>query len=119
MNIHLTSEQRGPGYFKINNSLLLHDNYQEKIRNAIRKTAEINSSANPNVLWEVIKGAIRKETIQYATRNKKENKDQENKLIKDINDIQQNILNGNNTQENNNLLKRQEKQIRGNKRKKS
>ena len=42
MNIHLTSEQRGPGYFKINNSLLLQDNYQEKIRNAIRETAEIN-----------------------------------------------------------------------------
>ena len=105
MNIHLTSEQRGPGYFKINNSLLLQDNYQEKIRNAIRETAEINSSANPNALWEVIKGTIRNESIQYATRNKKENKDQENKLIKDINNIQQNISNGNNTQENNNLLK--------------
>ena len=105
MNIHLTSEQRGPGYFKINNSLLLQDTYQEKIRNAIRETAEINSSANPNILWEVIKGAIRNETIQYATRNKKGNKDQENKLIKDINNIQQNISNGKNTQENNNLLK--------------
>ena len=105
MNIHLTSEQRGPGYFKINNSLLLQDNYQEKIRNAIRKTAEIDSSAKPNVLWEVIKGAIRNETIQYATRNKKENKDQENKLIKDIKNIQLNISNGNNTQENNYLLK--------------
>ena len=65
----------------------------------------MNSSANPNVLWEVIKGAIRIETIQYATRNKTENRDQENKLIKDINNIQQNISNGNNTQENNNLLK--------------
>ena len=52
-----------------------------------------------------IKGALRNETIQYATRNKEENKDQENKLIKDINNIQQNISNGNNTQENNNLLK--------------
>ena len=71
MNIHLTPEQRGPGYFKINNSLLLHNNYQVKIRNAIRETAEINSSANPNVLWEVIKGAIRNKTMQYATRNKK------------------------------------------------
>ena len=87
MNIHLTSEQRGPGYFKINNSLLLQDNYQEKIRNAIRETAKINSSANPNVLWESIKGEIRNETIQYATRNNKENKDYENKLIKDINNI--------------------------------
>ena len=54
---------------------------------------------------EVIKGAIRNTTIQYATKTKKENKNQENKLIKDINDIRQNISNGNNTQENNTLLK--------------
>ena len=58
-----------------------------------------------HLTWEVIKGAVRNETIQYATRNKKEKMDQENKLIKDINNIQQNISNGNNTQENNNLLK--------------
>ena len=67
MNMHLTSEQHGPGYFKINNSLLLQNNYLEKIRNAIRETAEINSPANPNVLWEVIKGVITNETIQYET----------------------------------------------------
>ena len=54
---------------------------------------------------EVIKGAIRNTTIQYATKNKKENKNQENKLIKDINDIQQNISTENITQENNTLLK--------------
>ena len=105
INLHLAPEQRGPGYFKINNSLLLQNNYKEKIRNTIRETAEINSTANPNILWEVIKGAIRNTTIQYATKNKKENKNQENKLIKNINDIQQNISNGNNTQENNTLLK--------------
>ena len=58
INSHLTPEQRGPGYFKINHRLLLQNNYQEKIRNTILETAEINSTANPNVLWEVIKGAI-------------------------------------------------------------
>ena len=83
----------------------MQDNYQEKIRDTIRETAEINSTDSPNVLWEVIKGAIRNTTILYATKNKKEYKDQENTLNKDINDIQQNILNGNNTQENNYLLK--------------
>ena len=64
MNIHLTSEQHGPGFFKINISLLLQNNYQEKIRISIREIAEIKSLANPNVLCEVIKGAIRNDTIQ-------------------------------------------------------
>ena len=41
MNIHLTSEQRGPGYFKINNSLLLQDNYQEKIRMQFEKLLKL------------------------------------------------------------------------------
>ena len=65
INIHLIPEQRGPGYFKINNSLLLQNNYKEKIRNAVLETAEINSTANPNVLWEVIKGAISNTTTIY------------------------------------------------------
>ena len=51
------------------------------------------------------KRSNRNTTIQYATKNMKENQNHENKLIKDINDIQQNISNGNNTQENNTLLK--------------
>ena len=43
---------------------------------------------------------------QYSMQPEiRKNKNQENKLIKDINNIQQNISNGNNTQENNNLLK--------------
>ena len=36
IDIHLTPEQRGPGNFKINKSLLLQNTYQEKIRNTIR-----------------------------------------------------------------------------------
>ena len=84
--------------------MIIHNDGQPT-RRAIRETVKNNSTANPNILWEVIKGAIRNTTIQYATKNKKENKNQENKLIKDINDIQQNISNGNNTQENNTLLK--------------
>ena len=41
MNTHLKSEQHGPGYYKMNNSLLLQNNYQEKISNAIRETLKL------------------------------------------------------------------------------
>ena len=41
------------------------------MKNTIRETATNNSDANPNVLWELIEGAIRNTTIQYASKMKK------------------------------------------------
>ena len=46
--------QKGPGYFKLSNSLLLDKDYQNSIKNNISETVEINKSANPNTLWEII-----------------------------------------------------------------
>ena len=57
---------RGKGYFKMNNSLLLEKDHKDKIKTIIRDTAEINKTANPNTLWEIIKGSKRNETIKYA-----------------------------------------------------
>ena len=61
--INLTNQQRGPGYFKFNNSLLTEDNFICKIKEAIDETIQINKEANPNILWELIKGNIRNNTI--------------------------------------------------------
>ena len=91
ISMHFTNEQRGPGYFKINNSLLLQSEYQKQIKNTISETATNNVDANPNVLWEVIKGSIRNTTIQYASKMKKENREHEIKLIEDINNLQRDI----------------------------
>ena len=63
---------KGPGYFKLNNSLLLDSNYQNNIKNNISETVELNKDANPNTLWEIIKGSIRNTTIKFATSKKKE-----------------------------------------------
>ena len=90
-SMHFTNEQRGPGYFKINNSLLLQSEYQKQIKNTISETATNNVDATPNVLWEVIKGSIRNTTIQYASKMKKENREHEIKLIEDINNLQRDI----------------------------
>ena len=72
LNIDLINLTRGPGYFKINNSLSLNEDYQEIIKNSISEIAEINKEANPNTKWELIKGTVRNETIKYATYKKKE-----------------------------------------------
>ena len=39
---------RGPGYFKLNNSLLLDSEYQQRIKENINDIAEINKNAKPN-----------------------------------------------------------------------
>ena len=44
----LDNIERGKGYFKINNSLILQMEYQEKIRKSINEMAEINKNANQN-----------------------------------------------------------------------
>ena len=54
MSIDLTITIKGPGTFKLNNSLLLENEYQTLIRNIIKDIAETNKDANPKVLWETI-----------------------------------------------------------------
>ena len=106
MVLNLNKIERGKGYFKINNSLIFQPEYQEKIRNTINETAEINKNANPNTLWEIIKGSIRNESIKYASYKKKEQNKKESQLIEEIN-----IIKGKLTSENDqeNELKRLKK----------
>ena len=80
----LTQHSRGQGYFKINNDLLLDPDYQEIIRENINEITTINAEANPNTLWDLIKGTVRNETIKYASRKKKETNKTEDKLNDDI-----------------------------------
>ncbi|WAQ93481.1 YTX2-like protein [Mya arenaria] len=60
-------QKRGPGYFKINNNIINHTEYQNQIKTAIMETVQINSNYNPNTLWELIKGTIRNIYIKYFT----------------------------------------------------
>ena len=71
VNIDLLNLTRGPGYFKLNSSLLLDKEYQDIIKKSITEISFINRDANLNTLWEIIKGTIRNETIKSATHTKK------------------------------------------------
>ena len=70
-NIIIDNQPRGPGFFKLNNSVILEPAYQNKIKQSIQEISEINKNANPNTLWQIIKGAIRNETIKYTSFKKK------------------------------------------------
>ena len=102
VSLNFDKTTRGPGYFKLNNSLILDVDYQNIVKSSILETVAINHEANPNILWEIIKGNIRNETIRYATINKLKSKENENKLEKEISDLKTQIqtCNNNDTLEN-------------------
>ena len=70
-NLNIDNQTRGPGYFKLNNSVILEQEYQNKIKQSIEEVATINRDTNPNTLWQVIKGTIRNESIKYTATKKK------------------------------------------------
>ena len=79
---------RGPGVFKLNNSILFESDYQEIIRKSIGEIVNLNKNANANTLWELIKGNIRNETIKYTAYKAKLNRELENKLKTQIKELE-------------------------------
>ena len=98
LHLCINKQKKGPGYFKMNNSILLDTEYQNIIKTSIQTIAEINANSNPNTLWEIIKGTIRNETIKYSSRKKKQDQNKEYQLQAEIDTITKNIQeNPNNT----------------------
>ena len=100
ISLNFDKIERGPGYFKLNNSLLLDKDYQNIIKTSISDTVNYNNDSNPNTLWEVIKGNIRNETIKYATHKKRSDLDREKQLNLNIENINVKIQ----TETNNDIL---------------
>jgi exonuclease III len=87
----LQKQKRGPGYFKLNNSLILIKEYNEKIIQCIQSTVNFNKGSKPDVLWELIKGNIRNVTIKFASKKKKQDTEKETELVLSIEKIEHNI----------------------------
>ena len=68
----------------MNNSILLDQEYKQRVKTAINHIKTYNSDANPQTLWELIKGEIRSKTIKYTSFKHKEEKEQINKLNVEI-----------------------------------
>ena len=71
LTIETNKTPRGKGYWKMNCSHFKNQDYVDLIKKTIRETAEINKEANPNLLWDTIKTAIRGESIKYGASKKK------------------------------------------------
>ena len=92
-NIIVDNQPRGPGYFKLNNSVILEKDYQDMITRSITDITNINKEANPNTLWEIIKGTIRNETIIYTSTKKKKKVKIEMNLKNDIDNLEKELSN--------------------------
>jgi len=79
LTLDTNKHERGPGYFKINNSVLTEESYHRQIKTGIRDIVSLNENANPNTLCPNFKGTIRNITIQFTTEMKK--KGNENKKL--------------------------------------
>ena len=99
LKVDFTTYNNGSGYFKLNNSLLLDDDYKVKVRRSISEIAAINVEANPSTLWEVIKGTVRNETIKYASFKKRLNQENEKQYIRDIQNLAKRLTNTNDQDE--------------------
>ncbi|KAH3697761.1 hypothetical protein DPMN_085271 [Dreissena polymorpha] len=91
LKLHNIQPERGPGYFKINNSILLDTQYQTQIKQEILNAVQNNKDANPNTLWEVIKGNIRNTTIRYTSFKQKETRKLETETIKIIETLEKQL----------------------------
>ena len=70
-NLDINTPRKGRGFWKLNTSLLSDPNYVSRIQNSIVQTKEDNIGADPDLLWDIIKCNIRRDTISYTFHKKK------------------------------------------------
>ena len=60
-------KKRGPGYWKLNNSVLMNNEYQLWVKEVIRATrAQFDTLNSKGMLWEIIKINIEQFSIDYC-----------------------------------------------------
>ena len=86
LTLNLLKIRRGPGFWKLNVSLLDDKNYVMKITELIFETLNdcSLSQSSPFQLWEFLKSRIRGESISYATHKKKSSLIEINEVMEDI-----------------------------------
>ena len=87
LNISLHSNPRGPGFWKLNTSLLADKDYIDLIRLTIQETENEyanDKSINPALLWDMIKLKIREKSLSFATAKKRKTSHKQHELEEKI-----------------------------------
>ena len=94
LKIALHYNPRGRGFWKLNTSLLQEDEYLRQIKTVIHQTKneyKSDNPVNPTLLWEMIKMKVREKSISYAAAKSSQTKSRENKLNKELADLEKEI----------------------------
>ena len=76
LNFLSSVEEKGKGFWKINNSILNDKDYQDKINDIILKySAKINDLKNCRLLWDALKVEIREITMTFSKIKAKETRE--------------------------------------------
>ena len=92
------SNMRGPGFWKLNTSLLTEIDFVNQIRAVIKNTQEEyknDSSVDDALMWEMIKLKIREHSLKYSAVKKAKTSRDEEELEKEINSMQRLIESSN------------------------
>ena len=97
--LNIIHKKRGPGYWKLNTSVLEEREYQDGIKYTIQKTKnEYNHILTSGHLWDLCKIRIKEYTIRYCINKAKMKRDMYAKLDNHIKEIDSEImLNNDNT----------------------
>ena len=87
-------QEWGKGYWKINNSVLLNDDYIALIKNLINDFEKSNPKGHvtPHIRWETLKCVIRGEAIKYCSLLKKTSNKEQSVLESKLEAMESNLL---------------------------
>ena len=66
-NVSINTKRRGPGYWKLNTSILNEDLYKTGVKDIIESTKnEYENDLSKRMLWDLCKGRIKEFSIRYC-----------------------------------------------------
>lgn len=92
LSLKFSNEKRGPGYWKLNNSLLNDQKYIDLISKIIIDTSENQNDENPSSFWERLKFKIRSASIKYSKGKAREKRESEDTLITKITNLEHDLF---------------------------
>jgi len=95
LNLAIVTPVRGPGYWKMNTSILNDIEYREYITETLRlhKLQDRNINISESDKWELLKHKIKETSIAYCIQKAKQTKDKIISLEKELNSIPSNTNN--------------------------
>ena len=95
LSVNLDYYKRGPGTWKLNNSLLKDRDYVEGINKLLDMELESMKDYDPKRKWELLKLSTRGSSLQFASKHAKSNKTMLELLEKRVKILEQELANPN------------------------